>query len=351
MRLTRRALNRTLLHRQRLLARVAADPLDLVGHLVGLQAQETLPPYLSLHARLPDFDPRPVSAAVADRRLVRMVVMRGTIHLLRADDAVWLRQFTQPVSDRERAASQNTRAALHLDTDEVAAAIEVALSDGPLAFKELGEALAERFPGTPSAALAHRARVDQPLVQLPPRGRWRQSGGVVVQRVDRWLGRELEPPDVEELVRRYLRAFGPASAADVTTWSGVTRLGPVLRAMTDLDRHTGPDGKPLYDVPGGEIVQDADAPVRLLGTYDNVWLSHAGRDRVTEPDKRRGWMGPNGGLAQALFVDGWLEGLWRVRDGRPEVVAEFRTFTRAERAQLQDELGAVKALLAVPAEP
>jgi hypothetical protein len=51
-------------------------------------------------------------------------------------------------------------------------------------------------------------------------------------------------------VRRYLRAFGPARAADVTTWSGVTGLGPVLAAMEDLVVREDVDGRRLFDVPG-----------------------------------------------------------------------------------------------------
>ena len=69
----------------------------------------------------------------------------------------------------------------------------------------------------------------------------------------------------------------------------------------------------LHLVPAGVLVpEDTPAPVRLLGLYDNVRLSHAGRDRVTHPDKRKRWMGVNGGLSSTIFVDGWLEGLWRV---------------------------------------
>ena len=118
-------------------------------------------------------------------------------------------------------------------------------------------------------------------------------------------------------MRRYLRAFGPATAADVTAWSAVTRLGPVLKAMDDLVVHEDEDGKVLYDVPDGELAdEDVPAPVRLLGSYDNVWLSHAGRDRVTDPERATSWMGVNGGVANTLFVDGRLAGLWR-RDGRP----------------------------------
>lgn len=346
MQLSARDLNRTLLARQHLLERTTLDVPAMVGHLVGLQAQENLPPYLSLAARLDDLDPYAVTKGLEDRSLVRLVTLRGTIHLLTADDALMLRQFTQPCQDRERRGSQNTRPALHLDTDEFNAAVSAVLGDGPLPMKDLGAALAAYFPDVPANALAHLARVNQPLAQLPPRGAWKASGGVVLQYVDRWVGRPLAEPDREEIVRRYLRAFGPATPADVTAWCGVTGLASLVRGM-DLVQHTGPDGKVLYDVPDGEVVgADAAAPVRLLGTYDNVWLSHAVRDRVTDPEKRKGWMGPNGGNAMTVFVDGMLEGLWRVEDGSPAVVALYRDLTRTEQRQLDDELARVESLLA-----
>jgi Winged helix DNA-binding domain len=346
VRLTRRRLNRTLLHRQHLLGRTHMEPHEMVHHLVGLQAQENLPPYLSLAARLDDFDPLVVSEGLDKRSLVRMTVMRGTIHLLTADDALSLRQWTQPVQDRERKVSQNTRPALHLDTDEVNAAIRKALLDGPLSMKALGEALAGSFPDVKPNTLAHLARVNQPLAQLPPRGMWKESGGVVYQYVDRWLGQPLADPDPEEIVRRYLRAFGPASATDVGAWSGLTRLAGLLTGMDDLVQHEDENGKPLFDVPDGELADvDVPAPVRLLGAYDNVWLSHAARDRVTDPEKRNSWMGLNGGVAMTLFVDGWMEGLWRVEDGRPTVVSMLRKLTKAEQSQLDEEFDRVTDLL------
>ena len=349
MHLTRQQLNRTLLDRQGLLSRTTDDPLKLVHRLVGLQAQENLPPYLSLAARVEDFDPVPVSEALADRRLVRMTVMRGTIHLLSPDDALTLRQFTQPCQDRERKVSENTRPALHLDTEEFNGALREVLAEGPLAMKALGVALAERFPDVPPGALAHLARVNQPLVQLPPRGQWKASGGVVYQYVDRWLDRPLGEPDVEQIVLRYLRAFGPASSADLTAWSGVTALSATLKGMArdGLVRELHDEhGKTMYDVPGLDIVDDADAPVRLLGTYDNLWLSHAARDRVTEPEKRKRWMGRNGGVGSSIFVNGWLEGLWRVEGGHPIVVELFRDLTASEKSELDEELARMDALLA-----
>jgi hypothetical protein len=343
--LSARDLNRTLLARQHLLSRTTSAVPDLVGHVVGLQAQENLPPYLSLAARLEEFDPYAVTQGLEDRSLVRLLTLRGTIHLLTADDALMLRQWTQPCQDRERKASQNTKPGLHLDTDDLNAAVSDVLTEGPLPVKVLGEQLAVRFPDVPPNALGNLARVNQPLAQIPPRGAWKQSGGVVYQYVDRWVGRPLAEPDVEALVRRYLHAFGPATAADVTAWSGVTGMAGVLKAM-DLVEHTDEAGKIVYDLPGGEITPgEADAPVRLLGTYDNVWLSHAKRDRVTDPDKRKNWMGLNGGMASTVFVDGMLEGLWRIEDGRPVVVDLFRTLTKAECSQLDEEFDRVINLL------
>ncbi|WP_182523738.1 winged helix DNA-binding domain-containing protein [Nocardioides dongkuii] len=350
MRLSRRRLNRTLLQRQHLLERVDAAVVDEARHLVGLQAQENLPPYLSLAARLSELDPADVTRGLEDRTLVRLLTMRGTIHLLAAEDALPLRAWTQPRMEQELRSSQNVRGAADVDRAAFAAALRAALADGPLAQKELAQRLAEAFPDRPATALGQVARLAAPLAQLPPRGCWKRSGGVVYQYADAWLGRDgwdAAPPDVPEVVRRYLRAFGPATAADVTAWSAVTRLGPVLAAMTDLVRHEDDAGRTLYDVPDGELAdEDVPAPVRLLGCYDNVWLSHARRDRVTDPEKRNAWMGVNGGTANALFVDGWLEGLWRVEDGRVHVLETLRPLTRSEQSGLASESARVERLLA-----
>lgn len=239
------------------------------------------------------------------------------------------------------------RAASDVDLDDFSVAVRAALAEGALPVKKLGEALVPSFPDVPANALAHLARVAEPLAQLPPRGCWKQPGGVVYQYVDNWLGRPMVDPDPAAIVRRYLAAYGPASAADVTSWSGVPGMPAVLAAMHDLVQHTDESGRKLFDLADGVLVpEDAPAPVRLLGLYDNVWLSHAGRDRVTHPDKRKRWMGVNGGLSSTLFVDGWLEGLWRVEDGRPVVMDLFRSLTRSERVQLDEELDRVSDLLA-----
>ena len=154
-------------------------------------------------------------------------------------------------------------------------------------------------------------------------------------------------PDLAEVVRRYLRAFGPATAADVTAWSGITGIRAVLDAMTDeIVEHRDERGRPLLDLPGLPVADpDEPAPVRLLGKYDNLWLSHADRTRTAEKDKRARWMGRNGGTGNTVFVDGMLEGLWREEDGRVEVEL-FRGLARAEQDGLEAEVARLEVLLA-----
>lgn len=190
-------------------------------------------------------------------------------------------------------------------------------------------------------------------MQVPPRGLWARSGGVVHAHVEDWLGAPQREADVPGLVRRYLRAYGPARAADLTAWSGVTRLGPVLAAMAgELEVHEGPDGRATYDVPGSPLAEeDVPAPVRLLGKYDGLWLSHAARDRVLAPADRPRWAGPNGGRGNLLLAGGSASGLWSLEGPRRDEVRvePWRRLTREERSGLEEEVERVRAVLRVPA--
>jgi hypothetical protein len=351
MRLSRRVLNRTLLQRQHLLARSDLGPLAMVEHLLGLQAQDPLPPYLSLAARLTRFDPLALSETLEARTTVRVLLLRGTLHVVTAADAHGLRPFVQPMLDKVTRTSATSKPAAHLPRADLEAAGRGALAGGPLPLRALGERLATTFPGVPPTALANTVRELTPLVQVPPRGLWRRSGGVVYEHLDTWLGAAGAAHDPADVARRYLRAFGPATAADLTAWSGATGARAVLDALGDeLVRHQDERGRALHDLDGLPLAdEDTPAPVRLLGTYDNLWLSHAGRDRVTpDPAKRARWMGSNGGVGSTVFVNGELEGLWRVTGAGRLDVELFRDLGAAERADLDAEVGRLESLLAVP---
>jgi len=370
---TPRVLNRTLLARQHLLARLPADdsradPVALTAHLLGLQAQEPLPPYLSVAARVDGFDPRDLSRALADRRVLRVLLMRGTIHTVTADDARLLRPLVQPFLDKVSRNSGASRPAAHVPLADLVAEGRALMGDGPVPVKALGAALAERFTDAPPSALVNRLREGAALVQVPPRGLWGRPGGVAYVTLESWLGEPdgaFDPggadPGAEadaraaalaDVVRRYLLAFGPATPADVTTWSGITGIRAVFDALGDeLVPLRTDDGRTVWDVAGASLVDPTvPAPARFLGRYDNVWLSHAGRDRVTPPDARRRWMGSNGGVGSVVLVDGVMAGLWSTTaEGRVEVEL-FGRVDRAQQAELDAEVARVEALLAVPAD-
>lgn len=352
--LSRRTLTRTLWLRQMLVPghRAVTGVPGVVEHVIGLQAQDNLPPYLSLAARVEGFVPADLSGLLSDRTLVRFFTMRGTVHVLTAADALQLRGWVQPALDRQSATNQTSRPANHVTTAELDAVVGPLLADGPLPLKQIGEALGEAFPGVEVAALKHVTRERLPLLQVPPRGLWKRSGGVVYQYADRWLGSPFTTADVEDLVLRYLAAYGPASAADMTKWSLVTRLGPVFTAMAKAGRLTtvtSYDGRTLYDVPGAPVAEeDLPLPALLLGMYDNVFLSHADRDRIASDEARTAWMGANGGVGNALFLDGLFAGIWRIEDDRVTTTL-FREATRSERRALDAEIARVEALLATPA--
>ncbi|GAA4852769.1 winged helix DNA-binding domain-containing protein [Luteimicrobium xylanilyticum] len=368
---TPRVLNRTLLARQHLLERLPggdprADPVALTSHLLGLQAQEPLPPYLSLAARVDGFDPRDLSRALAERRVLRVLLMRGTIHTVTPDDARLLRVLVQPFLDKVSRNSAASRPAAHVPLDGLVASGRALMADGPVPVKGLGAALAGRFDAPPSA-LVNRLREGAPLVQTPPRGLWGRPGGVAYVTLESWLGERDGTLDLRSdtlpdgasrsealagVVRRYLAAFGPGTPADVTTWSGITGVRAVFDALGDeLVALRTDDGRTVWDLAGVSLADsDAPAPARLLGRYDNVWLSHAGRDRVTPPDARRRWMGSNGGVGSAVLVDGFMAGLWSTTaQGRVEVEL-FDRVSRAQQAELDAEAARVEALLAVPAD-
>ncbi len=152
---------------------------------------------------------------------------------------------------------------------------------------------------------------------------------------------------LDETVLRYLRAFGPATTADIRTWSwlsgiraAVARLRPRLRSYRDET------GRELLDVEDGVFAEpDRPAPVRFLGEYDNVFLSHADRSRITGD----GAWGVAYARRGALFVDGFLAGAWRLRQAPGGVTLEIEPKTplsETARTEVAVEAEALLHLLA-----
>jgi hypothetical protein len=337
--LDRRTLNRTLLARQLLLERSDTPAVAVVEGLVGMQAQVPLDPYVGLWSRLTAFDPAAVGDGLLERELVRMTLMRTTLHLVSARDAVRLRPLLQPVVERAFASSPFARRLAGLELGPVLTRGTELVEQEPRSTAELARALGEEWPRYDPTALAYAVRSLVPLVQVTPRGVWGQTLQPKMTTLATWVGgRPAAALSVEHLVRRYLRAFGPASAADVRTWSSLRDLRPVLaRLAPELRSYRDEAGRELYDVCDGVFPDPSTpAPVRFLPQFDNLFLSHADRSRVMTDVRWDASFARQG----TLFVDGFLGGAWSLGEtrGQATLTVELRTRTSpAERRNVKLE--------------
>ena len=352
--LSDRALGRATLARQLLLRRHDMAPLDAVDHLVGLQAQEPRDPYVALWSRLVGFDPAALERLLVDREVVRVVVMRGTIHLVTAADCLAIRPLVQPVLDRELRTHQEHRgplAALTPDVRrEVLACAAAAVAERPMTGTQLRAVLTERFADLDAAALAYACRNHLTLVQVPPRGLWSRSGQVTTTTAESWLGRALTAPmSIDDLVLRYLAAFGPALPADAAAWSRLTAMGDVFeRLRPQLVTFRDRSGRVLFDLPDAPRPDpDTPAPVRFLPEYDNVLLSHADRSRFVADAARAELSAAPAPVKGTVLADGQGLGGWRLDRDRATSTATMaiQTITLVDRAVL-DEVEAEAARLA-----
>jgi Winged helix DNA-binding domain len=341
--LTRRALNRALLERQLLLRRLELPVAGAVEHLVGLQAQEILPPYIGLWSRLEGFDPHELGRLLVEREVVRLWLMRGTIHLVTARDALTIKPLTQHVAERQHQGAFGRRMG-GADPDELARVARELLAKEPLGARELGRRLVERGIGEDAEANGNAVRAYLPVVQVTPRGVWGRTGRVKLATLQSWTGRELDPePSIDDLVLRYLGAFGPASVADAQNWSGLTRLKEVFERLRDrLVVFQDEGGRELFDLPDAPRPDpDVPAPVRFLGEYDNILLGHADRTRIILADFPWTAMLAPGRFVSNLLVDGVLRATWWLeRDGKRRAtlaVRPHRAFSRRERDEVTDE--------------
>jgi hypothetical protein len=228
-----RGLNRALLQRQMLLERRNRSVTEAIERCVALQAQEPRDPYVALWSRVDGFRAERLSSALEQRRAVRMTLLRGTLHLVTARDAVGLRPLVQPGIEATFQGSSPLRTAIDgVGRDELLDAIGVWLREQPRTRADLVRAMSARWP---------------------------------------------------------------TLDADAQSWSGIRgmraifdRLAPSLRELRDEE------GRVLWDVAHAPLPDpELDVPVRFLPEYDNAVLGYRDRARIVPPasDRGRRWGG------------------------------------------------------------
>ncbi len=336
--LTLRELNRATLARQLLLERRALPLVRALERVAGLQAQWGPAPYVGLWTRVADFKREALERALVRLQIVRAVLMRGTIHLVSlADYARFGAAVGTPPWLRPEAAELG---------DELHDAI-CAFGVEPRTRREIFAYLASEHGIERERAEAawYALRIRGRLTHAPETGYWKPKGQTHYVTIPH----DAAKPEAArvELVQRYLGAFGPASRADVSEWSGlrVRDLEPALDALEPLMRFRDEHGRELLDLPrASRPAAGTPAPVRLMPRFDNLILSHKDRNRVLA-DEHRGLVIDGGWVRSTFLVDGFVAGTWEVEKGRIRL-EPFAPLPRSAKRELEDEAASLEAWLA-----
>lgn len=348
--LTRRELNRALLQRQFLLERQSLMPVKAVERLGALQAQSTPSPYLSLATRLEGFERDHLTRALKERRLVKALLQRGTLHVVSPGDywaistarrelggVLWPPSYEALVPKARLA--------------KLAQLVLAELEAGERTFKEIRALLEPHAQGVATPTfLWRRVQGQANVMHVPPSGIWGYGGHGVYAAADGRLKGEPPPPReaFDHLVRRYLGAYGPATKQDIGQWAGIPRLKPIAESLDRMSLRTFADeqGRTLYDLPRAPLPHpETPAPVRLVPRFDNLVLSHDDRSRVLGDIAPSRIVTKNGIVHATILVDGFVVGTWQLEDGRV-VLEPFGKLDAGAKRALKEEEERVEAFAA-----
>ncbi len=348
--LSLRELNRALLARQFLLRRARLDVHTAIDRLAGIQAQWSPSPYVALWSRLERFAIDDLQRALEERTVVKATLMRLTLHLVTARE--YPQYAVATTVERKVPAAMAGRAA-GLDVARIRRRV-LEHTREPRSFKEIKASLEDLVPHDHLEGryvLWMIADLHGRLLHAPPSGRWRYFGSGRYVDALGWLGPTSLPAArdaVMAVVERHLGAFGPASRADIASWSGIRlarHLGPALEALAPRLRVFSDErGRTLYDLkraprpqPGGT------APPRYLPKWDSALLAYApvARDRILPEPYRRRLIGTNGDIRPTFLVDGMVAGTWGITREKGHlarlVLSPFDPIARGARDDLLDE--------------
>jgi len=336
-----RDLNRATLARQMLLKREPLPAIAAVERLVGLQAQLPIAPYVGLWTRLHDFSREDLARAIKDRKIVKATLMRATLHLCSTNDYLQFRTTLQPMLSGAGDAIVKQRGG-KFDSKKLLAEARRYIGEKPRTFAEISDWVVKLMPGHDVGALRYTVRTNIPLVQTPIATGWSYSTKPEFTLAERWIGRPIASEDnLPELVRRYLRAFGPASVTDAQTWLGMKLKETFEKLRPELQTYRDEGRRELFDLPDLSL-PDADlpAPVRFLPEFDNLLLSHSNRTRVVTDEFRSKVFLPALRVAATVLVDGFVCAAWKVeksKDAATLMIEPFAKLAKPDRAGLLEE--------------
>jgi hypothetical protein len=303
-------------------------PADVVRWLGAVQSQDLTGSLWAVGLRMAKtVTEADVEQAIADRSVIRSWPMRGTIHLMPAEDARWMVRLLAPRLDA-RVAGNYRRAGLSPEVVNLAGdVIAKALAGRQCTRAEIYAAL--NAAGIPTAGqsaeqrgmhlLVHWAR--HGLICIAPRRGKQQTYALL----DEWLPGRVELTGEEalaELARRYFRSHGPATIRDFAWWTGVTlteakRAAEAIRA--EFER-VSVDGADLWLSPSPGRRARAARRAFLLPPFDEYGVAYADRSALVDRDQMEA---AGHGIGSNLVIDGRLAALWKRTVARDTVHVEL----------------------------
>jgi hypothetical protein len=316
---------------QRLAAATCPTPADAVRWMLALQAQDFAGVKWSLGLRAAGPTEALVEAAFDAGEIVRSWPMRGTLHVVAAEDLGWMLELTAPRAIRSAAAR---RAVLGITEADVERAREIAVGAlaGRRVMSRTGLLAAFDAGGVSTSGqrgyhlLWYLAQTGT-LVMASSDGR-----GQAFARLDEWIARPRRlgaDEGLAELALRYFRSHGPATARDLARWSGLT-VGDVRRGIAACGGQLATleiGGVANHLAPEALDAPDPPAAVLLLPGFDEYLLGYGDRSAALAPEHADVIVpGGNGMFRSTIVVDGEVVGTWSRSVTAAGVVVEASPF-------------------------
>ncbi len=314
----------------------------------GIQAQVMSAAEMACGARVDGLSPQDVQGALwQERTLIKTWAMRGTLHILSASDLPLYVAARSLYDDRYWVYYFDYYGIKRPEYEAFLAVAPQILSSQPMTREQLAAALAEQTGSVELRDLITTKGWGTPLKPLAWRGDLcfgpNQGQNVTFVHPSQWAGgwQPVEPyPALQEIARRYLRAYGPAVPEDFARWWG-TKMGPTRKLFRSIE-----DELETVDVEGWrafalretlEPMQNS-APmgtVNLLPFFD-AYVLGIGHSRNIDPILPKMYFKtvyrPQGWISAVVSVDGSIKGTWEIQKQRAQTAVQVRLFSPVSEA-------------------
>jgi hypothetical protein len=333
-------------------------PAEMVGWLGAMQAQDFAAAKWALGLRLRPTSDAAMEQAFNDGAILRTHVMRPTWHFVTPEDIRWLLALT---SSRIHQVNAGMYRQVGTDSATLKRSIDIVVKalrgGGQLTRDELRDVLMKEGIAADGvqrmAYIMMNAELDGIVCSGPRRGK--QFTYMLLDERAPQAKTMARDEALAELVRRYFRSHGPATAADFARWSGLTladtRAG--LEAVAAELHQEVIEGQMYWFANDAPPPRDLSPTAYLLSIYDEYTIGYKDRSAIGEREHGERLMAMGNALQNVIIIDGQIVGTWRRTMTKDSVVVELnplRSLTEAEDRAVVGAIGEYAAFLGLNIE-